>query len=312
MTASSQATAAPKPRRRFVVPPILAAMRPNQWTKNAVVLAAFVFAFWDREQTVVLADSLRVIPAMLLFCLVSSGVYVLNDIRDIASDRQHPLKRFRPIASGRLPLRVAWGLGPACLAAGLGGALLLSAPLAEVLGAYIVIQFLYTAGLKRIALVDIFVIAAGFVLRALAGAVVIAVRISPWLLLCAFLLALFLALCKRRQEKIQVADAHPGQRESLDDYHEGLLDQLIAVCAASTLVCYSIYTLWPGTVERFGTSELGFTIPFVAFGLFRYLDLAYRHSKGERPEKVLLTDLPLLATIALYGLTVVVILAWRA
>ena len=167
----------------------------------------------------------------------------------------------------------------------------------------------YALWLKRIALGDVIVISLGFVLRALAGAVVIHVVISPWLLLCAMLLALFLGLCKRRHEKVNLEGL--GTRVALDGYHEQLLDMLITMMGASTLVCYSIYTLWPDTIAKFGTPWLGATIPFVVFGLFRYMDIVYRQEKGDRPEQILLTDLPLMADVAFYGATVLGILLLR-
>jgi 4-hydroxybenzoate polyprenyltransferase len=283
---------------------ILRALRPKQWTKNAVVFAAFIFALGDRHQAVDAAAFWTALQAALLFCLASSGIYLLNDIRDLAADRAHPTKKLRPLAAGKISVPLAAGLAAGLLAAALGGAHLLARPLFFVILGYVVLQLFYTLGLKRIALVDLFVIAAGFVLRALAGAVALAVEISPWLLLCTLLLALFLALCKRRHELVIIQDAAGLTRPSLQDYNERLLDMLIAVVAASTLVCYALYTLWPETVSKFGTTRLGFTIPFVIFGLFRYLDLVYRHEKGGRPEQILLTDLPLMLDIALYGLTV--------
>jgi 4-hydroxybenzoate polyprenyltransferase len=178
---------------------------------------------------------------------------------------------------------------------------------ALVLAAYVMLQAVYSLGLKRVALLDIFVISAGFVLRAVAGALAIEIEISAWLLLCAFLLALFLALCKRRHEKVNLADLDGRQRRSLDHYDARLLDQLIAIISAATVVCYAIYTLAPDTVSKFGTNRLGLTIPFVIFGVFRYLDLVYRHDKGDRPEKILLTDIPILANLVLYGVAVMII-----
>jgi len=297
-----------------VLHPVILALRPSQWTKNLVVLAAFFFAFGDRTREVplMLVNLASVIPAAILFCLVSGGIYLLNDIRDIEADRHHPVKRRRPIASGAVSVPLAARVAAACLGGGLGGAVLLSRPFAAVLLAYVLMQVVYSFGLKQVALVDIMVIASGFVLRAIAGAVVLPdVTISPWLLLCTFLLALFLALCKRRHEKRLVTDGGNRHRPTLEKYDKRLLDLLIAITASSTLVSYSIYTLWPRTVEKFGTSTLGFTIPFVVFGIFRYLDLAYRHERGDRPERILLTDLPLLLDLALYGCAVLVIFALR-
>jgi len=289
---------------------LVRALRPSQWTKNLVVPAAFFFAYWDRSRAVPLgpSDLAAVIPAVLIFCVLSSGVYVLNDLTDIESDRHHPVKRHRPIAAGRIRTGQAGLLGLLLLAAGGVAAWRLSRPFAAVTAGYVAVQMVYTFWLKQIALVDIMVIASGFVLRAIAGAVVLpGVTISPWLLLCTFLLALFLALCKRRHEKALAPDHDPRHRPSLVKYDRYLLDQLIAVTAGATIVCYAIYTLWPETVAKFGTTGLGCTIPFVVFGLFRYMDLVFRHDKGGRPEKILLTDLPLLATLGLYGLTTLVV-----
>ncbi len=290
---------------------LLLAMRPSQWTKNAVVLAAFFFAYWDGSRAVPLSlhDLVYVLPAVFLFCMISSGVYLINDIRDIEADRQHPHKRFRPLAAGRITIFQASLLGIALLGGGLIASYFLSLSFMGVIIAYIVIQMIYTTWLKRLALLDVLVIASGFVLRAMAGAVVLKdVAISPWLLLCTFLLALFLGLCKRRHEKLLLDDAAGSEhRASLGDYDERLLDLLIAIASSATIISYAIYTLWPETVQKFGTNKLGFTIPFVVFGVFRYLDLVYRHEKGGQPEKILLTDIPLLADLALYGLSIAAI-----
>jgi len=286
---------------------IIRTLRPNQWTKNVIVFAAFVFAFWDRSRTTHLDASACVdaVVAFVIFCAVSSGIYILNDIKDVKVDRTHPVKKNRPIAAGLIPLSLAWPLTLLLLAGGLLTSLYLPPSFTAVVAAYVLIQLVYSYGLKQVALVDVFVIATGFVLRAIAGAVALPdVTISPWLLLCTFLLALFLALCKRRHEKILLSDEH---RPSLEKYDKDLLDQLIAITSAASIVSYAIYTLWPKTVEKFGTHSLGFTIPFVVFGIFRYLDLVYRHEKGDRPEKILLTDIPLLVDIFLYAVSILLI-----
>lgn len=288
---------------------LLQTLRPAQWTKNIIVLAAFFFALGDRSlQGITPVLGLRGLVAVFLFCLVSSGVYIVNDIGDRAADRVHPLKRFRPIAAGRIPIAFAWVLAAALFLAGVGGGLILDARVGLVLLGYVALQLVYTAGLKRIALVDIMVIAAGFVLRAITGAYAVDVPISPWLLLCTYLLALFLALCKRRHEKILLEDTADQHRPVLEKYDPRLMDQLIVITAACSILAYSIYTLLPETVAKFNTHSLGVTIPLVIFGLFRYLDLVYRHGKGGQPEKILLTDIPLLASIALFGLTVLTVI----
>lgn len=291
--------------------PWLMALRPHQWTKNGVVFAALIFAFGDQAIETGWPEILESITALALFCGLSSSIYLLNDIQDVELDRAHPKKRHRPIAAGKVPIPAARILSVTLMIITLGCGFLLQPQLGIVLSTYFVMQLAYTYGLKKIALLDIFIIATGFVLRALAGAVAIQAPISPWLLLCTMLLALFLALCKRRHEKAESetgGDTGNFTRPSLEKYNTQLLDQLISVVCASIITSYALYTLWPETIEKFGTNRLGFTIPIVIFGLFRYLDLVYRHDQGDRPERILLTDIPLLCTLALYGTTVLTIL----
>lgn len=288
--------------------PFIRTMRIKQWTKNALVLAGYIFSIGDKSISLPPGAFLQALEAMLLFCLASSAVYVMNDIRDREQDRRHPVKRRRPIAAGELGVGGA-SIGASMLAAAaLAGAWLISLEFFLVLAGYMLLQVAYTFLLKRIGLVDVFVIAGGFVLRAVGGAVAIGVKFSPWLLLCASLLALFLALCKRRHEKLLMDGSAGATRDALDGYDAKLLDQLIAIVSSSTIICYSLYTLWPETVAKFETERLGLTIPFVIFGIFRYLDLVYRHRKGDKPEQILLTDGPLIADIALYGIAVLIIL----
>lgn len=283
---------------------IIREFRPSHWIKNTVVFAAFFFALGDPVQasriTPYGAALLKTALAAALFCLVSSGIYVMNDLLDYRLDREHPWKKFRPVASGEISRPVAAFMSAALLAGGLLGAWGLCRQFAYVVAAYIVLQFCYSLFLKRMALVDVMVIASGFVLRALAGAVVIAVTISPWLVLCTFLLALFLGFCKRKHEKVLMNGSMVENRPSLNDYDEKLLDVIIAIVSAATVVCYALYTLSPDTRAKFGSYYLGFSIPFVIFGLFRYLDLVYRHDKGSKPERILLTDVPILADTALF------------
>ena len=284
-------------------------LRVKQWTKNAIVFAAFIFALGDPAQHLDAGELWKVALAALAFALVSSAVYIFNDWRDLELDRLHPVKRNRPLASGVIQPGPALRLAVVLLALGLGIAWRLSMPLLMVLGGYLLLQVAYSLKLKHIPLVDVMVISLGFVLRTLAGAVVIDVDVSPWLLLCAMLLSPFLGLCKRRHEAVNLAGQ--GTRTALMQYDERLLDLLITMMGASTLICYSIYTLWPDTVAKFGTPWLAATIPFVVFGLFRYMDLVYRQDKGDRPEQILLTDGPLIVCVALYGLTVLSVLLGR-
>jgi 4-hydroxybenzoate polyprenyltransferase len=282
------------------------AMRPAQWTKNGVVLAAYFFARWDPSQQGHAAGWGALSAALIAvaaFCAVSSAVYLVNDIHDREADRAHPQKRSRPLASGALAVAPAAVAAAALAAAGVAAGFAVTPGLGEMLLVYLGLQALYTYGLRQVALVDAFIIAIGFVIRAVAGAVALDVRISPWLLLCAFLLALFLALCKRRHEKVRAESDEARTREALDGYDARTLDQAIAVVSAATVVSYALYTLSEETIARFGTNRLGLTIPFVLFGILRYLDLVYRKGGGERPERVLLTDRVLIATILLYGLT---------
>jgi 4-hydroxybenzoate polyprenyltransferase len=291
---------------------IVRALRPSQWTKNLVVFAALFFSIGDRIHGQVpglaqfLPQAAKAAAAAALFSLASSGIYLFNDIIDAEADRRHPLKRFRPIAAGRVSIGLAWVLAIVLAVGASAASWLFPRPMTMVIVGYAVLQIVYTLGLKHVPLIDILVIAAGFVLRAIAGGVALRVTISPWLLLCTFLLALFLALCKRRHELV-ILGGTADQRPSLVRYDERLLDQLIAIVSAATVVCYSIYTLSPETVDKFKTTKVGLTIPFVVFGIFRYLDLVYRLEKGDRPEKVLLTDVPILVNLALYGVAVLLI-----
>lgn len=290
----------------------LRALRPAQWMKNGVVAAAYFFAWGDSSQRAHVRGVeplLLELLAVVCFCCVSSGVYLVNDVRDVEADRAHPVKRLRPLAAGLIGPRAALAVAGLLAAAGLCGAALLQHLYVAVLASYALMQLAYTFGLKRVPYVDVFVIATGFVMRAVAGAVALSVRISPWLLLCTFLLALFLALCKRRHEKISLDGQGEQHREALVGYDRHLLDIQIGITASATLVCYAIYTLSAETVQRFGTARLGLTIPFVVFGLFRYMELVYRHDEGGRPEKVLLTDRVLMATLACYALTALAVFA---
>lgn len=239
---------------------------------------------------------------------MSGAVYLFNDVADRAADQQHPLKRLRPIASGKLSRMTA------LIAAGLLGvgsveaAVLIRPELGVVAGAYLVLLLLYSAALKNVVIIDVLTIAGGFVLRAVAGALAVAVPISHWLLVCTTLLALFLALSKRRHELTLLAGGAAGHRSILDEYTPYLLDQMVSVVTASTLIAYSVYATSPETEARLGTSRLGLTIPFVLYGIFRYLYLVHRRQGGGSPSTMLVTDRPLLVCVALWALCVALIL----
>ncbi len=283
-------------------------MRPRQWMKNVIVLAAFVFALGDKQQVLAPALFWTALLAAVLFSITASGIYVFNDIIDRERDRTHPIKFQRPVAAGRLSLSMAWSMVVACLVFGLIGSWFLALRFGIVVTSYVLLQVIYTLKLKHIHLLDVFVIAVGFVLRAVAGGVAVHVEISSWLLICTFLMALFLALCKRRHEKCMMDETQIDEsRPSLAASDVRLLDQLIAIIAGAVIVAYAVYTQWPNTIEKFQTSYLSLTIPFVIFGLFRYLDLVYRQSKGDQPEYILLTDIPLIVNVLLFGAFVLLI-----
>ena len=274
---------------------LLKAMRPRQWTKNLLCAAALVMANRLRDLT---AD-LRMVYCVALFCLLSSVVYLLNDSLDVERDRLHPKKRFRPIASGALPIRTAraaaavLGIGSLLLSLVLGGSFFLTAV------AYLVLQLGYVFYLKHEVLLDVFAIALGYVVRAAAGAVAIGVTISPWLYVCTILGGLFLALGKRRQELVELDTLASSHRRNLAQYSVALVDQLITIVSASTIAAYSLYTFTAPNLPRNGTMMI--TIPFAIYGLFRYLYLVHQRGDGASPEEVLIRDRPLQACIVLWA-----------
>jgi 4-hydroxybenzoate polyprenyltransferase len=283
---------------------LLISLRPDQWIKNLVVFAGLIFG--QR-----LLDGVAVteaVSAFIVFCLLSGIVYLVNDIADRESDRRHPLKRRRPIASGALAVPIALGAVIILGVVSLAGAVALGRPFAMTAMAYLGLQVLYSSLLKHIVIVDVLTIALGFVLRAVGGAVAVNVEISHWLLVCTILLALFIGLAKRRHEIVLLAGSAPDHRPILGEYSPYLLDQMIGVVTASTLIAYVFYTISPETQAKFGTSWLGFTIPFPLYGIFRYLYLVHRREGGGSPSDLLLTDRPLLACVALWALAVALII----
>ena len=237
---------------------LLTSLRPGQWTKNLLVFAGLLFGrrLFDMDAIV------AAIAAFAVFCLLSGVVYIVNDISDRESDRRHPLKARRPIASGALPVTTAAAAATAIAAAALAGAATLGTPFLAIALTYLVLQSLYSITLKHIVIIDVLTLAIGFVLRAVAGAVAVNVEISHWLLVCTILLALFIALAKRRHEIVLLADGAVEHRPILGEYSAYLLDQMIAVVTASTLIAYVFYTISPETQEKFGTPWIGLTIPF--------------------------------------------------
>jgi len=283
---------------------LLRAMRPKQWTKNLLVFAALIFA--QRLDDPRATSSALV--TFVLFCLLSSSVYLVNDVMDIDEDRQHPVKRHRPLASGlvspALALVLAAGLGPV----GVIGCFLINFSTGLVAVSYLALTLAYTLWLKRILIIDVLAVAIGYVLRAVVGATAIRVEISPWLLICTVLLALFLVLCKRRQELVMLEENAAQHRAILGEYSSYLLDQMIGVVTASIFMSYCLYTISERTVQELGTKNLMYTIPFVIYGIFRYLYLVHQKNRGDAPDQVLLTDGPLLVNVVLYVAAVVLVL----
>ena len=283
---------------------LLLTLRPEQWIKNLLVFAGVMFGGRLLDVSALWAA----ITTFAVFCALSSAVYIFNDIADREADRQHPLKSSRPIAAGDLSPAAAAFAGAGLAGAALAVATILTPRLGLVAAAYLVLLLLYSAALKHFVIVDVLVIAGGFVLRAVAGAVAVAVPISHWLLVCTTLLALFLALSKRRHELTLLGEGAVGHRRILEEYSPYLLDQMIAVVTASTLVAYTLYTTDAETAARLGTTRLGLTVPFVLYGIFRYLYLVHQKRGGGSPSTMLVTDRPLLACVALWAASVAVIL----
>ncbi len=283
---------------------IIRLIRPWQWTKNGVVLAGLIFAGKaGSTDKMILA-----IQALIAFCFFASAVYVINDILDRERDRQHPLKKNRPIAAGKINIGTAVFIAIILVIGGLILSYFTNINLLIVGVIYFVLNILYTIFLKNIVIIDVMTIAAGFVLRALAGAVAIEVEFSGWLLVTAFVLALFLGFGKRRHEITLLEKEASSHRKILEKYSPYLLDQLIGVVTASTVITYLFYTLSPEVGNKLGTKYLFVTIPFVIYGIFRYLYLVHKEAKGGSPTRLLLTDPPLLFDVVLWLATVVLIL----
>jgi 4-hydroxybenzoate polyprenyltransferase len=280
---------------------LLVEMRPRQWTKNLIIFAPLLFSLNLGK----LGEALDAVVAFVLFCMICGGVYIANDLRDLHHDRLHDGRRCRPLAAGQLSPRLATAASASLVVLGLGGAMLLDPWVGLVACAYILLQVAYTFGLKHEVVLDVMAIAAGFVLRVIAGAVAVHVEVSPWLLTCAASLALFLGLAKRRQELLATPD-DLGHRPVLDKYTVSFLDQAIGAITAATIAMYSIYTF----LSQAGTERpyLMLTIPFVVYGLLRYLYLMHARELGGSPEEVLLSDIPLIIDLGLWTAVVVVVL----
>lgn len=280
-------------------------MRPWQWTKNVIIYAGLVFD----GQLFVLDSFLRVTLSFFLLCLVASTIYIVNDLADIELDRQHPRKRNRPLPSGQLPIRVAQIAAILLPITAFLVAAFYSPQFTVVLIIYFVMHLAYSFWLKNVVLIDILTITAGFVLRVAAGVVVVKVaNFSPWLYACTGMLALFLAIGKRRQELVLLAENAQNVRATYKDYNLNLLDEMLRLTTTGTFVAYLLYTVEADTILIANTNLALITVPFVLYALFRYMYLIYVRQEGSAPDELLLKDRPLLGSIALWGLTFVAIL----
>jgi len=283
---------------------LLISLRPGQWTKNLFVFAALVFAQRLNDPDAVLRASI----VFVLFCALSGAVYLVNDVSDREQDRRHPVKKHRPIAAGEVSPGLALAVAAVLGLAALGGAFMLGFPFFAIAATYLVLLSFYSLFLKHLVILDVLTVAAGFALRAAAGAAAIHVPISHWLIVCTTLLALFIALSKRRHELTLLTDTATDHRPILGDYTPYLLDQMISVVTASTVIAYAFYTISPETTARFGTDLLSLTIPFPLYGIFRYLYLVHRRDQGGSPAELVVNDRPLLICVALWALSVILII----
>jgi 4-hydroxybenzoate polyprenyltransferase len=285
----------------------LLALRPRHWVKNVFVFAALVFAGRLGDPVAVA----RVVATFVLFCVLSSAVYLINDVRDSEADRKHPHKRHRPIAAGEISPQLASAASVVLAVVALLWAFRLSPGVGVVATTYLVLNLGYSFGLKQVVILDVMLVASGFLLRAFAGALVLNVAISRWLVMCTGLLSLFLGFVKRRQE-IAALDGGTATRAILREYSLPFLDQMIAIVTGATVVAYSLYAFSPEVAQKLGTEHLGLTIPFVLFGIFRYLYLVHQRGIGENPTTVVLSDGPLIVDVVLWGGAVLLALYfWR-
>lgn len=287
---------------------VFASMRPHQWTKNLVVFAGLIFSRNFHQKDLLL----RSVAAFVVFCLLSGVIYIINDIADVEKDRLHPTKRNRPLAAGALSVPVAILAALVCGTGALFMSWRLGSGFFTVACVFCILNLLYSFALKRIVLLDVVSISLSFVLRAIAGVEALrdaepSIAISPWLLICTLFLSLFLAFCKRRHELTSLENA-VGHRESLQEYSPILLDQLVSITAGGSVIAYAIYTIWPETVEKFGTTHLVYTLPLVLIGVMRYLYLVYNKQKGGSPSDLLLHERFLLFDVAAWVVLVIAII----
>jgi 4-hydroxybenzoate polyprenyltransferase len=294
-------------RRGSLLLALASAVRPKQWIKNAFVFAPAIFAKGLLDAPMMGRAS----AAFVIFSAVSSATYLLNDVIDREADRAHPIKRLRPIASGWLPSRTALTVAAALAVGGIAAALLLDATFALAIVGYLAVTLGYSFYFKHAVILDVMFLAAGFVARVAAGALAARVEASEWLFLCTLLLALFLGFAKRRHELTLLEGGAQNHRRVLVHYSPELLDQMLVIVATCSVICYILYTIWPATVEKFGTRHLIYTVPFVIYGIFRYFYLIHQRDSGGDPTGSLLTDMPLLVNVVLWGAVAVAVIYLR-
>jgi len=286
----------------MIIVELLKSMRPKQWTKNLLLFAGLIFdkKFTNSNLT------LRAFLGFVLFCLISGAIYIINDIKDIEEDKFHPIKKKRPIASGKISISTALTFSITIIILSLISAYLLNVGFGNSALIYVILILLYSGFLKHIVILDIMIVSIGFVIRAIAGAQVIGIIFSPWLLICTMFLALFLALCKRRYELVVLSDNANIHRKVLEEYSPLFLDQMISIVTASTVISYALYT-----ITRWEEKRLIYTIPFVLYGIFRYLYLVYKKGEGGSPEILLLKDKSLLLDILLWvAVSIFILIKW--
>jgi 4-hydroxybenzoate polyprenyltransferase len=286
---------------------VVITLRPQQWIKNLILFAPLIFS----ERLFDLNALWIVTTGFIFFSLGASGIYAMNDLADADNDRKHPVKSQRPIASGILPRSLAAAISIFLMLLSIVGGFLVRQNFGVLLLAYILLNIAYSFGLKRMVILDVMTVAIGFVLRVLAGAIIVDVPASEWLIICTLLLSLFLGFSKRRHELGLLDDKASDHRNVLGQYSAGFLDQMIAIVTAATVMSYALYTISTETVQKFGTNHLYYTIPFVLYGIFRYLYLVHKRDEGGNPTQTILTDGPLIADVMAWIIVSILIIYYH-
>lgn len=286
----------------MIIKYVFLSMRPEQWIKNFFVFTALLFS----KNLFNLSKDIDALVGFIIFCMITGCAYMINDLVDLEKDKLHPTKSQRPIASGRLNKTTAIKITTIICLVSLSFAFYINSFFGIIVLTYFLLNIGYSIYLKNIVIIDVVTIASGFVLRVLGGAVIISVTSSQWLILCTILLSLFLGFSKRRHELVLLEDNATGHRKVLEHYSPYFLDQMISVVTASTVICYALYTMSKDTIEKLGTSKLIYTIPFVLYGIFRYLYLVHQKEKGGSPTEIVFTDKPMIVNIILWVIASIV------